>query len=295
MALERTRRIGPYAPLSATYYYDDALALAGEPAELLFVRGLAFSAQVMNDGFISDIQLTRQVGVGMADVEERAAKLVEHGLWDRVDGGYVVRAWLKWNKSAEEVGRYRAKDSARKAKGSESDGRSDSDRSSARNPRGIPAESDRNPTHRSTTQHNTASAPPAADAADDVPHDAGDEAVLIALVPPQPAPPEPGSDDDPDWARFWSTYPNKRSKKEARVKWARAIKAGADPELIIAGAEQYSAQVRRERRPKERVKHPDGWLSGERWNDFLEPDDADNGPLNTWDEYEETFPEEFGR
>lgn len=168
MALERTRRVGPYAPLSATYYYDDELALAGENAELLFVRGLAFSAQVMNDGFISDIQLVRQVGVGMADAVDRAAALVEHGLWERVDGGYVVRSWLRWNKSAEEVGRYRAKDAARKAKGPKTDARAESDQgkkedesdsegTTARIPRGIPAESDGNPPHRSTSLHNTSS------------------------------------------------------------------------------------------------------------------------------------------
>ena len=40
----KVRRNGSYAPLSSRYYKDDAIILAGERAELLYVRGLAFSA-----------------------------------------------------------------------------------------------------------------------------------------------------------------------------------------------------------------------------------------------------------
>lgn len=114
MAIEKVRRNGPYAPLSATYYQDDDIAEAGEAAELLYLRGLAFCAGRPTDGFISDTQVVRFVGVGLDDVQDRAKRLVEVGLWERVDGGYVVRAWLKWNASAEELGQYRARDRDRK-------------------------------------------------------------------------------------------------------------------------------------------------------------------------------------
>lgn len=116
MAVNRVRRNGSYAPLSAHYYKDDALAEAGEAAELLFVRGLAFSADILKDGFISDVQLTRFVGVGMADAEERAARLVEVGLWrrDKRRGGYHVKSWAKWNATLEEIKAKQAADAARK-------------------------------------------------------------------------------------------------------------------------------------------------------------------------------------
>ncbi len=109
------RRLGPYAPLSATYAADDAIIAAGEPAELLFCRGLAFCATSNSDGYISDAQLVRLVGVGMKDAPKRAAQLVAVGVWTREDGGYVVRSWIKWNASAEELGRQRARDRDRKA------------------------------------------------------------------------------------------------------------------------------------------------------------------------------------
>lgn len=116
MPTNRVRRNGSYAPLSAHYYKDDALAEAGERAELLYVRGLAFSADILKDGFISDVQLARFPGVGMTDVVKRAKRLVEVGLWLRDDerGGYVVRAWDKWNQSLEEIQAKQRQDAARK-------------------------------------------------------------------------------------------------------------------------------------------------------------------------------------
>ena len=119
MAVNRVRRNGSYAPLSAHYYKDDALAEAGEAAELLFVRGLAFSADILKDGFISDVQLSRFVGVGMPDVHDRADRLVEVGLWkrDKRRGGFHVKSWAKWNASLSEIKSKQAADAARKADG----------------------------------------------------------------------------------------------------------------------------------------------------------------------------------
>lgn len=110
------RRLGPYAPLSAMYASDDAIINAGEAAELLYVRGLAFCAgSIEQDGYITDAQLKRFVGAGMDDAVNRAETLVREGLWERIDGGYEVRAWLKWNRSSDDLGRERKKDRDRKA------------------------------------------------------------------------------------------------------------------------------------------------------------------------------------
>lgn len=119
MTNNKIRRNGSYAPLSAHYFKDDALAMAGEKAELLYVRGLAFSADILKDGFISDIQVERYVGVGMRDATARARKLVEVGVWERDDerGGYVIRSWQKWNQTADEIRNKQRADAARKTQG----------------------------------------------------------------------------------------------------------------------------------------------------------------------------------
>lgn len=116
MANNKVRRNGSYAPLSAHYYKDDAIAQVGIRAELLYVRSLAFCADVLSDGLITDTQLTRFVGVGIPGVTSLAKDLVRADLWYRDDerGGYVVSSWLKWNLSRDQITTKLRKDSERK-------------------------------------------------------------------------------------------------------------------------------------------------------------------------------------
>lgn len=123
MPVNQVRRNGSYAPLSAHYYKDDAIAQAGEKSELLYVRGLAFCADVLSDGFITESQLMRFVGVGMRDAKQRAECLCRVGLWERVtDGlwegaqgtGYRIVGWTKWNRTKKEIEAKLAADAARK-------------------------------------------------------------------------------------------------------------------------------------------------------------------------------------
>jgi hypothetical protein len=90
--------------------------------------------------------------------------------------------------------------------------------------------------------------------------------------------PEPGSDDDPEWVKFWSVFPNSAGKADARKAWAGAVKKVA-PFVIIAAAEKYRELVTREGREKKHIKHASGWLNGERWNDEITlPSQPANAP-----------------
>jgi hypothetical protein len=122
MAVNQVKRNGSYAPLSCRYYQDDAIAKAGERAEVLYVRGLAFCAAQLSDGFISDIQLRMFVGVGLKGLDARAARLCEVKLWERVEEdlfgegtGYRVKSWAKWNLTKGEIEQKQKADAARKA------------------------------------------------------------------------------------------------------------------------------------------------------------------------------------
>lgn len=122
MPVNKPRRRGSYTPLSVNYYKDEKIIEAGEKAELLYLRGLAFAGETLNDGFISDGQVTRFVGAGLAGVKQRADTLVRVGLWDKVEGGFQILAWLKWNRSSDEIKCANQKDSERKnQKGADSD------------------------------------------------------------------------------------------------------------------------------------------------------------------------------
>lgn len=113
MPVNKVRRRGSYAPLSSHYYKDDKLIRAGEKAELLYVRALAFCSDVLNDGFITDAQLAH-VGVGLTGIKARAKALVDTGAWQRGTGGYYVKAWLAWNKSRQDILEDNRKDADRK-------------------------------------------------------------------------------------------------------------------------------------------------------------------------------------
>lgn len=117
MPVNQIRRNGSYAPLSAHYYKDDAIADVGPLAELLYVRGLAFCAEVLSDGYISDNQLRLFVAVGIPSYSKHADALCKVGLWIREDGGHRVIAWTKWNLSKDEIREKQERDAARKANG----------------------------------------------------------------------------------------------------------------------------------------------------------------------------------
>jgi hypothetical protein len=116
MANNKTRRNGSYAPLSCHYYKDSAIAGLSNKGELLYIRGLAFCADVLSDGFISDSQLGRFVAVGITGYASLAKELDRVGLWLRDDdeGGYWVRSWEKWNLTKAEITVKLQRDSDRK-------------------------------------------------------------------------------------------------------------------------------------------------------------------------------------
>jgi hypothetical protein len=119
------RRNGPYAPLSAFYADDDAIArldmAEDDRTELLFLRGLAFCARDPNlRGCISlavletGRVLRRTAGLDGRTIIDHAEELVKLGLWQSHADGYRITRWSKWNRSPTEIKRARAKDNARK-------------------------------------------------------------------------------------------------------------------------------------------------------------------------------------
>ena len=133
--MARPKSKGAYVPLAAQYFMDDAILEAGPDAELLFIRILSFLAAVPSDGFITDRQVAI-VSAGLRAPQRRIDSLLKVELIERVSGGFLVRSWLKWNRSADDVGKLLAKDRERKARKHAADGPD-----SVRNPAGIRTDS----------------------------------------------------------------------------------------------------------------------------------------------------------
>jgi hypothetical protein len=277
VTVNKIRRNGSYAPLSAHYYKDDAIDEAGEAAELLYVRGLAFCADVLSDGFISDRQLVRFVGVGMFDAIDRAVRLVEVGLWETVEGGYRVKSWLDWNRSRAEITDYMAKDRDRKPRSRHD---SESDRPEPDPPNGGGQDVDRIPNGNRTESESPAErspngVPPHAGARTRSPRNSTPRnstpsqdthtAALIELPECHDAPP-------PGFEEFWKLYPKKEKKQGAKDSWqSKVAKAKVPADLVMTALRAHIVVWHRNPEYPKFVPHPTTWLNGQRWNDELGP------------------------
>ena len=119
------RKPGPYAPLYANYADDERIMAVGEDAELLYVRMLAYAARTpRTEGWIADAVIQSRLGIlprydesGMVagtDAGSRAGRLADSGLITRINDGYRITSWLKWNRSVEEMDREQRRDRSRK-------------------------------------------------------------------------------------------------------------------------------------------------------------------------------------
>lgn len=93
---------GLYVKLDAEYAADDKLIEAGPMAELLYIRGLCFCKRTLSDGKIKKSQLA-SVALGIPSAAKHAQALVTVGAWRATQGGWVIVAWLKRNKSAAQI------------------------------------------------------------------------------------------------------------------------------------------------------------------------------------------------
>jgi hypothetical protein len=84
--------------------------------------------------------------------------------------------------------------------------------------------------------------------------------------------PAVGSDEDPKWVEFWTAFPRRDGKADARKAFVAAVvKKKIDPDVMIAGAARYAQRMRREQTEPSKVKMAQGWINGERWADEPAP------------------------
>ncbi|WP_264047962.1 YdaU family protein [Methylobacterium flocculans] len=88
---------------------------------------------------------------------------------------------------------------------------------------------------------------------------------------------------------FRAAYPPRNVRFQAtpaRKRWLEALKRGADPEQIIAGAKGYAAeQGRIGKTGTEFVKTAEVWLRNQLWNDYQPEPSAAEGKLASPDSY----------
>lgn len=81
------------------------------------------------------------------------------------------------------------------------------------------------------------------------------------------------------FARFWAAYPERRPNPRAlaEAEFAKAVKAGAEPEELVTAAEGYAAEVKRLGTAQEFVVHAATFLRQARWRDYMPRAEAATG------------------
>lgn len=92
------------------YYMDAAMHRAGEAAEVLFTRGLAYCGLVESAGVIDKAMVPTLAPKS----KPRADALVREGLWVDEGAVYRIRSWDKWQDEHDAAAERRRKDRDRK-------------------------------------------------------------------------------------------------------------------------------------------------------------------------------------
>ena len=278
------KRPGIYAPLSAYYFDDAAIMEVGEDAELLYVRMLAYAARQMEfEGFISDRVILTRLGIMPresgngtgnmpgTDAGSRAGLLAEYGLLTREEGGYRISGWLKWNKSAAELGKERARDRQRKTMpdkgvhfpgpGNDTGNRSGTDTGIRRQ---RPDHIQTRPDHTLGDGSDDDREPVDVVAASSADADGENDEMSAELIPLEAPRPTPRNSADEDFAAWWQAYPRKVGKGQA-AKAYRAARKKATPEALFAAITAQAPLLMA--RGSQYCPHPATWLNGERWRD----------------------------
>lgn len=116
------KRPSPYVPLSVHYADDEKIMAVGEDAELMYLRMLAYAGRTPGtNGWISEavamsrLGIVGRPGIPDSDPQSRAQRLEDHGLIERDGTGWRLTAWLRWNRSSEQIERDRERDRDRKS------------------------------------------------------------------------------------------------------------------------------------------------------------------------------------
>ena len=188
-----------------------------------------WSAKELTDGFIPDYQLEELGGR-----ESDADNLVRTGLWLRVEGGFEFSNWGEYQPTKAETEAAREKEAERKRKW----------RESRQESRGT-----------------------------DTGQDAGHQQASGHPDPtrPDPARPDPSKDlaRESMFDAAYDFWPKKVDRKDAAVRWPRAVKefGGSESELVEIvkiHAEAYAAHKSKQFTPSLLV-----WLNKNRWDNEL--------------------------
>lgn len=292
----------PYAKLLNCVWRNPKIARICDEhprAICLWVSSISYCADQNNDGRFSLFEASRFIGAhdGEADL------MADLGLWDRDGDGWMVHDYLDVQNSAEQrsggeakagplsnAERQRRYKARRRAEGQPamSDGGdvapvtpvTEGNETSVTVGNGgsvtgnVTGNAEGNVTGNETyvTVGNAVPVTPVTDggvtgnadgnAAGNDQSKSKSKSKIIPLYPPS-------GDGDDGLERFRTVYPRHANRAKVSDAWARALRDGATPDMLIAAASEYARTCRAESRPDRYIANPANWLDDGKWRDHM--------------------------
>jgi hypothetical protein len=93
-----------WARIDDQFFYNKKVAQVDGSAKLLYLAGLVYAANQLTDGLIPERALRFIASTAdVANCQDFAKQLLDVGLWDATDEGYMIHDYLDWNPSREQV------------------------------------------------------------------------------------------------------------------------------------------------------------------------------------------------
>ena len=99
-----------WARIDDNFFNHPKVRKAGKDAIIFHMAALCYSNAFTTDGFIADVMLEliatqafQRKANGLAD------RLVECGLWDSIEGGYLIHDFLDYNYSRQQIDEIKSK------------------------------------------------------------------------------------------------------------------------------------------------------------------------------------------
>lgn len=214
--------------LSTRYYFDGAILRAGEPAEVLFLRCLAYSGSEETGGRVPKHVLPL---LTPSKTRARLTALLREQLLVEDGDDVVIRSWSRHQEALDAESDRRRRDRERKAavRQAERDAARTSAEVSADCPRTVLPESARKEVEVQEKEQKTSG----------------------ASLPDR-------------FDEFWEIYPKRVGRGQAVKAWKAALRK-TDADTVLAGVTAFAESVAG--KDPTFIAHPSTWLNGERWTD----------------------------
>lgn len=250
-----------YARLSNNFWQDkDILKLRRKnpSAALLYVMAISWCSDHASDGGIDEDELLYVLNASDEDVSDLVASGLLLEPSEATEGRYIIRNYLKYQNSAEQIEQTKEKerDKKRRQRGTKRDNSSV--------PPMSPNVTENVP---DVSPRDNSSVPPMSFNQEPITNNQegfSNENPLPQTPSQAEGAAESADEDYPlGFEQFWETYPRKNGKRKAFEAWRKARRK-TNNTFLISKAAQYAADPNRE--PGYTLT-PANWLDGEHWDD----------------------------